>query len=287
MSAAHAPSPSLEKALLTLIDPVIILRRLSERSDHVLVTTVSAYGARKDALDPVAPWNQPRHEREDSDFFRSFEGSERANPNRPHLSLRAGQQFRKAITNWVDVRNAYVVPLGVLVPFATSTQGVPLQMRPESCAELSADMRARCPTWDACRWKLSAAERALPRLPPTPPPTPPLSPALSLDSEDDFPSLPSSPTRSKQTRSAPAQVPAAVSPSKTDTTAVDPVPATPGPDRATVAVAAASAAEVTPSTVAPVSAKRAFWSQVPPKSPPEAESYGGQPREKLQSGWWR
>ena len=69
--------------------PVIVLRRLSEHSDHVLVTTVSAYSAGPSS-NFLAPWKQRYHRYKNPEDFRSFDGSELSNDKYPALRLEAG-----------------------------------------------------------------------------------------------------------------------------------------------------------------------------------------------------
>ncbi|KAK3990687.1 hypothetical protein QBC44DRAFT_238411 [Cladorrhinum sp. PSN332] len=147
--------------------PVIILSRTAPTSSHVLVSTVSAYGSGDLASGRyVAPWNNPRQHRYKPDSFRSFEGCElyrgRGPASRPALRLRKGSQFPKPETSWVNVQNAYVVPVSVLGIFTKARKGrsvVLLQMEQESLSEFRDDMARRCPSWDHLQRMLRSRER--------------------------------------------------------------------------------------------------------------------------------
>ncbi|KAK4464707.1 hypothetical protein QBC42DRAFT_151637, partial [Cladorrhinum samala] len=126
--------------------PVIILRRLSPTSSHVLVTPVSAYSSGP-YNDFLAPWKQPCHRRKRPADFRSFEGSEqyRCSLNLPTIRLRDGGAMPKPRTSWVNIQSAFVVPLSVIGTFIKSHRH--LQLDGASLQELRSDMSARCTTW--------------------------------------------------------------------------------------------------------------------------------------------
>ncbi|KAK4466300.1 hypothetical protein QBC42DRAFT_144832, partial [Cladorrhinum samala] len=147
--------------------PVIILRRLSRHSSHVLVSTVSAYGSGSlTSGSYVAPWNNPRQRKHTANSFRSFEGCEiYRGPDaldRPALRLRHGGHLPKPETSWVNVQNAYVVPISVLSVFTKPRRGrsiVLLQMEQQSLQDLRSDMEQRCTRWAPLQMLLQSHEK--------------------------------------------------------------------------------------------------------------------------------
>ncbi|KAK3319008.1 hypothetical protein B0H66DRAFT_533511 [Apodospora peruviana] len=146
--------------------PVIILRRLSETSTHVLVVPVSAY--RSDASNNfLPPWKQRFHECKRPEDFRAFGTCERPNNQYPPLFLENNLQMPKPRASWVWVQSGWVVPLTVIGYFDKSNEI--LRMRANSLADLRAHMRAKCKRWKECEWKLEDHERVATGVGPTPP----------------------------------------------------------------------------------------------------------------------
>ncbi|EAQ87563.1 hypothetical protein CHGG_04182 [Chaetomium globosum CBS 148.51] len=141
--------------------PVIILRRLSQGSTHVLVTTVSAHNSGPEN-GYLAPWKQACHRHEALANFRSFEGSQRATAEFPPLFLRPGQEMRKPRTSWVHIQSAWVVPVSVLGHFSGVKGAHVVTMTTESLDNLRAHMAARCRVWGACQQRLLAVEKTSP-----------------------------------------------------------------------------------------------------------------------------
>jgi hypothetical protein len=132
--------------------PVIILDRISPESDHVLITSVSAYSVERNGGLP--PWEQFCHRKKNPESFRSFNGCERYNTSVPPLYLVDGQ-MPKPEASWVYCESLYVVPLSVIGVFTKSkTQ---LRMRPDSLEELMTFMSQRMATKN----KLEAAQKRL------------------------------------------------------------------------------------------------------------------------------
>ncbi|KAK4448496.1 hypothetical protein QBC34DRAFT_465975, partial [Podospora aff. communis PSN243] len=135
--------------------PVIILDRISPQSDHVMITSVSAYSVEMNGGLP--PWKQRCHRTKNPQSFRSFDGCERYNKNVPPLYLVDGQQMPKPAASWVYCDNMYVVPLTVLGVFTKSKWKADLRMQPDSLKELMSFMSRR----PATSAKLAAAQRRL------------------------------------------------------------------------------------------------------------------------------
>ncbi|KAK0620205.1 hypothetical protein B0T14DRAFT_225737 [Immersiella caudata] len=133
--------------------PCIILDRLSPKSNHVLITSVSAYSVEQNGGQP--PWEQYHHRYKNPASFRSFSGCQRYNTNVPPLRLVDGQAMPKPKASWVYTENLYVVPLSVIGVFTKSkTQ---LRMCQDSLDELMSFMANRHPNSN----KLEAAMRRL------------------------------------------------------------------------------------------------------------------------------
>ncbi|KAK4034753.1 hypothetical protein C8A01DRAFT_18512 [Parachaetomium inaequale] len=199
--------------------PVIVLRRLSERSTHVLITTVSAYASERNQGLP--PWRQRYHQEKRALDFRSFEGTERVSDHYPPLFLQPGQAMPKPQTSWVHIQSVWAVPITVLKVF-TKTR-TPLSMRPDSLDELRRHMAAKCRGWRDAQRALAAAERALSGpathtlavlaatphsaavpVAPSDPAALPVAPAAAATTAPAFPALPGSAGSAVPARSAPA-----------------------------------------------------------------------------------
>lgn len=120
--------------------PIIILRRLSEKSDHVLATTVSAYSSGP-GNNFLAPWKQTYHRSKNPLDFFSFEGSERVNNKIPALHLEGGS-WAKPKTSWVYSQSIFVVPVSVLCRYNKAC-GKQLRVRPDSLDFLRRHMEQR------------------------------------------------------------------------------------------------------------------------------------------------
>lgn len=132
---------------------MIVLRRLSEDSTHVLITPVSAYSWEMNGRQP--PWRQRHHKRKRRADFRSFEGSERVNNTRPFLCLQPGQAMPKESSSWVYIQSVWAVPITALCVFTKPK--TTLSMHPESLEELRQHMAAECSSWGEGLRKLDAA----------------------------------------------------------------------------------------------------------------------------------
>lgn len=121
--------------------PVIILERPNIHSTHALVTTVSAYSSGY-WNNNLAPWKQNCHRRnKQPDDFRSFEGSERSNPNRQTLYLEGGALMPKPETSWTYIQRVQVVPISALKKFDKSRDI--LRMTKDSLNDLRRHMSAQ------------------------------------------------------------------------------------------------------------------------------------------------
>ena len=125
--------------------PVIILKRLSAASAHVLVTPVSAYSSGPDN-NFLPPWRQHYHRRKDPNDFRSFLGCERYSTDRPSLYLADGRSMPKPRASWLNIQSAFVVPLNVISTFTKSRHL--LRVQQESLDELRSHMAAKCHQWN-------------------------------------------------------------------------------------------------------------------------------------------
>ncbi|KAK4134492.1 hypothetical protein BT67DRAFT_455856 [Trichocladium antarcticum] len=139
--------------------PIIILCRLSEKSDHVLATTVSAYSSGP-GNNFLAPWKQTYHRSKNPLDFLSFEGSERVNNKIPALHLEGGS-WAKPKTSWVYSQSIFVVPVSVLCRYNKAC-GKQLRVRPDSLDFLRRHMEQRCRTWAIRQRDLRAAEQGAP-----------------------------------------------------------------------------------------------------------------------------
>ncbi|KAK4233997.1 hypothetical protein C8A03DRAFT_19029 [Achaetomium macrosporum] len=135
--------------------PVISVRRLSERSTHVLITPVSAYSSGP-ANDYLAPWKQVYHSRKNPRDFRAFHGSERPSDEFPPLFLEKGAAIPKPRTSWVHIQSLWVVPLTVLKRFTKSRQL--LRVRADSLDDLRRHMARGCKSWRKAVRDLETAE---------------------------------------------------------------------------------------------------------------------------------
>jgi hypothetical protein len=123
--------------------PVIILRRHSMDSTHVMVTLVSSFGSGRHN-NFLAPWRQSKYSWVAPNYIRSFKGSPRYDAQKNHLNLKDGRNMPKYTTSWVNIQNVWVVPISVLQNFDKSD--VRLCMTTESLADLRRDISAN--TWD-------------------------------------------------------------------------------------------------------------------------------------------
>ncbi|KAL2018234.1 hypothetical protein VTK56DRAFT_1141 [Thermocarpiscus australiensis] len=135
--------------------PVIILRRLSEHSTHVLITPVSAYSSGP-FNHYLPPWKQVHHAPKHPRDFRGFHGSELPNDEFPALFLEEGQSMPKPRTSWLYIQSLWVVPLSVITRFTKSREL--LRVRADSLDDLRRDMARRCKSWDKGVRDLSTAE---------------------------------------------------------------------------------------------------------------------------------
>ncbi|KAL2193680.1 hypothetical protein P885DRAFT_44821 [Corynascus similis CBS 632.67] len=142
--------------------PVIVLKRLSPKSTHVLITTVSAYSTGENNKNPCPPWKQRVHRYKRPEDFRSFLGSERVSDKYPALLLDPGKQFPKPNASWVYVQNVFVVPVNVLGVFARAPMppGTILTMCPDSLDNLLCHMADKCKVWAHRQALLDALEPA-------------------------------------------------------------------------------------------------------------------------------
>ncbi|KAK4234913.1 hypothetical protein C8A03DRAFT_37278 [Achaetomium macrosporum] len=156
------PAPGCQKGRIpkrATGHPVIVLRRQSKQSTHVLVTTVSSYGSGPgNGFAP--PWERGCNRRKDKADFRAFDGAERPCDEYPPLRLRDGRQFPKSRTCWVYVQSALVVPFSVLGWFKLSPE--PLRMERSSLMDLRRHMAKRCLVWEDRLRELNAAEQTSP-----------------------------------------------------------------------------------------------------------------------------
>ncbi|KAK3374266.1 hypothetical protein B0T24DRAFT_594371 [Lasiosphaeria ovina] len=95
--------------------PVIILRRLSEKSTHVMVATVSVYRC-SDATGYTPPWKQEFHRHKLPEDFRAFDGCERSSTEYEPLYLQHGCHMPKPRASWVYI-HIWAVPLTVISGF--------------------------------------------------------------------------------------------------------------------------------------------------------------------------
>ncbi|KAK4144548.1 uncharacterized protein C8A04DRAFT_27735 [Dichotomopilus funicola] len=152
--------------------PVIVLKRLSEDSTHVLITPVSAYSWERNGRRP--PWCQRQHQSKRQVDFRSFVGTERADDTRPFLRLQPGQTMPKNNSSWVYIQSVWAVPITALCVF-TGSRTV-LTVHPESLEDLRQHMAAECTSWDDGLRRLAAAAPA-----PAPAPVPHRRPGPKTD----------------------------------------------------------------------------------------------------------
>ncbi|KAK3378722.1 hypothetical protein B0T24DRAFT_568271 [Lasiosphaeria ovina] len=135
--------------------PVIILKRISGQSTHVLVTPVSAYSS-GDFNNFLPPWRQIYHSRKNPRDFRSFDGCERSNRDYPPLFLEGGMAMPKPQASWVNIQSVWSVPLTVIGRFHKSRDH--LRVRHDSLDSLRAHMAQRCALWCESNRRLVAAE---------------------------------------------------------------------------------------------------------------------------------
>jgi len=127
--------------------PVVILKNLSD--NRVVVTTVSAFSAGDlDGYKP--PWKKAIHARKDPDDFRSFQGSERANPKYSRLQLEGDKAMPKPRASWIYIQSVFEVPISTL-KFFTKARTI-LRLTDSSLCDLRGHIAARCkrycPSWD-------------------------------------------------------------------------------------------------------------------------------------------
>ncbi|KAK0702070.1 hypothetical protein B0T26DRAFT_866153 [Lasiosphaeria miniovina] len=135
--------------------PVIILKRISGQSTHILVTPVSAYSS-GDFNNFLPPWRQICHSRKKPRDFRSFDGCERSNSDYPPLFLEGGMSMPKPQASWVNIQSVWSVPLTVIGRFHKSRDH--LRVRHASLDSLRAHMARRCALWCESNRRLVAAE---------------------------------------------------------------------------------------------------------------------------------
>ncbi|KAK3304860.1 uncharacterized protein B0T15DRAFT_369610, partial [Chaetomium strumarium] len=119
--------------------PVIVLRRLSERPTHVLITCVSTHGAGPHD-DFRAPWERPERMRalgaKVPEDFRAFHGSERPSQVSEYLHLEGYNAWPKSQTSWVNTQQVDLVPVAILGWFTKPRRPQPLRVTRASLEDL-------------------------------------------------------------------------------------------------------------------------------------------------------
>jgi hypothetical protein len=117
--------------------PVVILNRPSDDSTHVIIATVSAFGASK-GNGNLPPWKNRYHSKENRRYFRAFDGSEKPNQKQDRLHLQDEKRMPKSQSSWVYIQYVYVVPITTLKNFNKSHTR--LRMTEESLSDLCGQM---------------------------------------------------------------------------------------------------------------------------------------------------
>lgn len=173
--------------------PVIVLRRPSPRSTHMLVTTVSAFSS-DEANNWLAPWEQEVHHWKHRLDFRSFEGTERSSREHAALQLEGARSMPKPRGSWVYIQNVYLVPVTVVGLF-NKVQGPKLRVTRASLKDLRSHLSTRnANVAQLLKSPLLCQEAtvAAPRPTPAPTPTPAVHQAPACVpslSDEDFPAL--------------------------------------------------------------------------------------------------
>ncbi|KAK3364715.1 hypothetical protein B0T25DRAFT_421257, partial [Lasiosphaeria hispida] len=145
-----APPPGSTRGYLPMQvcgHPIIILKRLSQRSTHALITPVSAHGsacARLGAFTLNLPWDRQRNKHKNREHYRAFDGTPRPSNRRELLHLDGEGSLPMPATSWVYIQSVWVIPVAVLRPLDPRRR---LHVRADSLIDLRAHMSEECGRW--------------------------------------------------------------------------------------------------------------------------------------------